>query len=144
MTYILPQLSAGEHKMRFRAWDTMNNSSMVEYEFEVDPGLRPNITRLYATQNPARTTTNFVFAYDRPGETCDFTIEVMDFAGRKLWQHTERGVSSEGIYSVPWNLTAGGGARLGTGVYFYRAVVTSSDGVKSASETEKIIILGNK
>lgn len=45
---------------------------------------------------------------------------------------------------MPWNLTAGGGARLGTGVYFYRAVVTSSDGVKSASETEKIIILGNK
>lgn len=144
VTYILPQLSAGKHKMRFRAWDTMNNSSMVEYEFEVDPGLRPNITRLYATQNPARTTTNFVFAYDRPGETCDFTIEVMDFAGRKLWQHTERGVSGEGVYSVLWNLTAGGGARLGTGVYFYRAVVTSSDGVKSASETEKIIILGNK
>lgn len=144
VTYMLSQLSAGKHKLKFRAWDTMNNSSVVECEFEVDPGLSPNISKLYATQNPARTTTNFVFCYDRPGETCDFTIEVMDFAGRKLWQHTESGVSGDAVYSVPWNLTAGGGARLGTGVYLYRAVITSSDGVKSASKTEKIIILGNK
>lgn len=144
VTYILPQLSAGTHKMKFRAWDAMNNSTTVEYNFEVDPGLQPKISRIYATQNPARTTTNFVFCYDRPGETCNFTIEVMDFAGRKLWQHTEEGVSGDGIYSVPWNLTAGGGARLGTGVYFYRAVVTSSDGVKSDSGTNKIIIIGNK
>lgn len=144
VTYMLPQLTAGTHTMKFRAWDAMNNSTTRTYTFNVDPALKPQIARIYATQNPARTTTNFVFCYDRPGETCDFTIEVMDFAGRKLWQHTERGVSGEGIYSVPWNLTAGGGARLGTGVYFYRAVVTSSDGVQSDSGTNKIIILGNK
>lgn len=144
VTFMLPQLSAGKHTLKFRAWDSMNNSSTVTCEFEVDPALRPRISNLYATQNPASTTTNFVFCYDRPGETCDFTIQVMDFAGRKLWQHTERGVSGEGIYTVPWNLTAGGGARLGTGVYLYRAVVTSSDGVKSESESRKIIILGNK
>lgn len=144
VTYMLPQLSAGTHTMKFRAWDAMNNCTTREYTFKVDPDLKPQISRIYATQNPARTTTNFVFCYDRPGETCSFTIEVMDFAGRKLWQHTEQGVSGEGIYTVPWNLTAGGGARLGTGVYFYRAVVTSSDGVESDSGTNKIIILGNK
>ena len=144
VTFMIPQLSAGKHTLKFRAWDTMNNGSIVEYEIEVDPGLSPRISRLYATQNPARTTTNFVFCYDRPGETCDFTIEVMDFAGRKLWQHTAQGVSGDGIYSIPWNLTAGGGARLGTGVYLYRAVITSSDGVKSESATNKIIIIGNK
>lgn len=144
VTFMVPKLSAGKHKLKFRAWDTMNNSSVTEFEFEVDPNLSPRISKLYATQNPARTTTNFVLAYDRPGETCDFTIQVMDFAGRKLWQHTERGVSGEGIYSVPWNLTSGGGARLGTGVYLYRVVITSSDGVKSESAAEKIIIIGNK
>ena len=144
VTFMLPKLTAGKHNLKFRAWDTMNNSSVAEFDFEVDSDLRPRISRLYATQNPARTTTNFVLAYDRPGETCDFTIQVMDFAGRKLWQHTERGVSGEGIYSVPWNLTSGGGARLGTGVYLYRVVITSSDGVQSEYAAEKIIIIGNK
>lgn len=144
VTFMIPELSSGKHNLKFRAWDTMNNCSVVEYDVDVDPGLNPRISRLYATQNPARTTTNFVFCYDRPGETCDFTIEVMDFAGRKLWEHTESGVSGEGVYSIPWGLTAGGGARLGTGVYLYRAVITSSNGVRSESETEKIIIIGNK
>lgn len=144
VSMLLPQLSAGKHWLKFRAWDTMNNHSEVSCQFEVDPGLRPQVTQLYATQNPARTTTNFVFHYDRPGESCDFTVLVSDFAGRVLWKHTEHNASSGGVYSIPWNLTAGGGARLGTGVYLYQVEVTSSNGVKSKTQANKIVIIGNK
>ncbi len=33
--YTLPQLNAGKHHMLFRAWDVLNNSSIVEYDFYV-------------------------------------------------------------------------------------------------------------
>lgn len=33
--YTLPQLRAGKHHMLFRAWDVLNNSSSVEYDFYV-------------------------------------------------------------------------------------------------------------
>ena len=70
-------------------------------------------------------------------------VRLSDFAGRKLWTHTEHGTSADGIYRVDWDLTAGGGMPLSTGVYLYRAHVSTSDS-KAASRTNKIIILRNK
>ena len=143
LAYVIPALEDGPHTLTFRAWDVMNNSSTVTLDFHVDGGLQPDLIDLSCTNNPAREHTTFIMRYDRPGTECDFTIEVFDFAGRKLWTHTEHGTSADGIYRVDWDLTAGGGMPLSTGVYLYRAHVSTSDS-KAASRTNKIIILRNK
>ena len=143
LAYVIPALEDGPHTLTFRAWDVMNNSSTVTLDFHVDGGLQPDLIDLSCTNNPAREHTTFIMRYDRPGTECDFTIEVFDFAGRKLWTHTEHGTSADGIYRVDWDLTAGGGMPLSTGVYLYRAHVSTSDS-KAASRTNKIIVLRNK
>ena len=52
-------------------------------------------------------------------------------------------MSEDGIYRVDWNLTTSTGMPLSTGVYLYRAYVSTSDS-KAVSRANKIIILGNK
>ena len=143
LAYLIPALDDGLHTLTFRAWDVMNNSSVVTFDFNVDSGATPDLISITCTDNPARGQTTFIVYYDRPGVDCNFTIEVFDFAGRKLWKHTEQGTSSDGLYSVTWDLSTSGGMPLSTGVYLYRASVSTTDS-KAASKANKIIILGNK
>lgn len=143
LAYVIPSLPGGPHTLTFRAWDVMNNSSTVTLDFNVDAKLSPDFISLTCTENPAREQTTFLVRYDRPGSECSFTLEVFDFAGRMLWQHTERGTSADGIYPVTWNLTTSSGMPLATGVYLYRVSVSTPES-KAVSRTNKIVILRNK
>ena len=141
--YSLPELAAGSHKLQFRAWDMMNNSSVAELEFNVIKGLQPTLFSVDCTKNPATESTTFIISHDRTGSDVDVQIEVFDMSGRQLWQHTEQGISSGYTYTVDWNLCTAGGHRLQTGVYLYRAMM-SCDGGSKASLAKKLIILRNK
>ena len=143
LNYSLPQLPAGRHKLLFRAWDVMNNSSTAELEFNVVKGLEPSIFSIDCTKNPAKTETTFIVTHDRTGSQVDIEIDVFDTSGRQLWTHKETGVSSSQASTVTWDLTTTGGHRLSTGVYLYR-VRLSSEGSSQASKAKKLIILGNK
>jgi hypothetical protein len=98
-----------------------------------------HLTQLRASSNPARTSTQFILTYDRPGSTCAFTIEVFDFTGRVLWRHTTTGSSSSGLYTIPWDLTTNAGTPVHTGVYLFRARV-SCDESEEATQAQKLII----
>ena len=67
-------------------------------------------------------------------------LEVFDFAGRKLWTHTEQGTSEDGVYQVHWNLTTSSGMPLSTGVYLYRVSVSTPES-KAVSRANKIVVL---
>ena len=141
--YSIPELEPGPHKLRFRVWDILNNSSTTELSFNVVRSLEPCLFGVDVTENPATTGTTFIVSHDRMSSQVDVTIELYDFSGRKLWTHSETGVSADGAYTVDWDLTTNGGHKLGTGVYIYRVLI-SSDGSKPASQARKLIILNNK
>ena len=143
VSYVLPELESGPHTLTFRAWDVLNNTNAISLDFVVDPTVAPNIFSLRASQNPARTSTNFLISYDLAGTDCTFTLEVFDFSGRRVWYHQEQGSSSGGLYSIPWNLCTNAGAKLFTGIYFYRCQMSCGDS-KKVSKTQKIVILNNK
>lgn len=143
VSYVLPELEAGSHTLTFRAWDVLNNTNAVSLDFVVDPTVAPNIFSLTASQNPARTSTNFLISYDLAGPDCTFTLEVFDFSGRRVWYRQEQGSSSSGLYTIPWNLCTNAGAKLFTGIYFYRCQMTCGDS-KKVSKTQKIVVLNNK
>lgn len=140
--FSIPELEPGPHKLKFRAWDILNNSSTTELSFNVVRSLQPQLFGVDVTDNPATTGTTFIISHDRMSSQMDVTVELYDFSGRKLWTHSEKGVSTDGAYTVDWDLTVDGGRKLGTGVYIYRVLV-SSDGSKPASQARKLIILGN-
>lgn len=141
--YSIPRLEAGEHKLQFRAWDVLNNSSTAELTFRVENGVEPNIIDVDCTRNPASTTTSFRIIHDRIGTQMDVVLDVFDMSGRHLWTHSESGVSTDNVLTVDWDLTIDGGRRLGTGVYLYR-VRASCDGSSYASKAKKLIVISNK
>ncbi len=143
VSYSIPELTDGSHSLTFRAWDVLNNTSTASLDFVVDSSLKPNIFKVALSNNPATTSTSFIISHDRAGSDCDITLEVFDFAGRRLWRHQETGVSSTGIYSISWDLCANGGGRLVAGVYLYR-VTLRCGGSKEVSKSQKLVIAGNK
>ena len=142
LSYSLPELPVGQHRLLFRAWDALNNSSAAELQFRVVKGLEPNLLNIDCTKNPARTGTTFVINHDRAGSQVDVVLEIFDASGRQLWRHSETGISADHTYTIDWNLTTNGGHRLQTGVYFY-SILLSSDGSTQASKAKKLVILKN-
>lgn len=138
--YNIPALEPGPHKLKFRAWDILNNSATTELAFTVVKGLEPDFS-VALTNNPAKENTTFIINHDRTGSNMEVEIEVFDMSGRRLWLHRETGVSTSSAYTVGWNLTLDNGQRLQTGVYLYRVRI-SSDGSKKVSRSKKLIVLG--
>jgi len=138
--YSIPELTEGTHHLLFRAWDVLNNSSTAELTFVVDPQLEPSLISVICTDNPARSNTTFVINHDRTGSEMDVELEVFDPSGRKLWHHSETGLSTDNTYTVQWDLTVDGGRRLQTGVYLYRVLI-SSNGSTKATKARKLIVM---
>ena len=140
--YNIPELAEGEHTLVFRAWDVYNNMTSTKLRFTVARGLKPTFS-ISCTDNPARESTTFIIAHDRTGSQVDVGIDVFDMSGRQLWRHDESGVSTDTVYTVPWNLRLDNGARLDTGIYLYR-VRLGSDGASGTSKAKKLVVVGNK
>jgi hypothetical protein len=143
VAYSIPALEEGKHKLMFRAWDVMNNSSVAYLNFVVSNSAKPQIFDVTASVNPAVTSTTFIISYDRPSAEATFSLEVFDYSGRKLFEKTETGSSSSGYYNMTWNLDTNSGGRLPAGIYLYRAGV-SCDSSGRCTKTKKIIIRDNK
>ena len=140
--FSIPELTPGRHVLKFRAWDILNNSSTAELSFNVVNSLKPTLYSISCTNNPATTTTTFIINHDRTGSTMDVSLDILDVSGRLLWNHTESGVSTNGAYTIDWDLTVDGGQKLQTGVYLYRVRV-ACDGSKMASKAKKLIVIDN-
>lgn len=145
LEFMIGELSAGEHRLVLRAWDLFNNSSTDTIYFNVVPNLAPEFVDIKLSSNPLRSGENafFTITHDRPYNELDITIELYNFQGQKLWQHTERALSDGVVSTVSWNATLQGGQTIPTGVYLYRAKL-SSNGSEEQTKTRKIIILNNK
>ena len=140
LTYSLPSLEPGVHSIMVRAWDILNNSTTVHATFEVVEGLRPILTNVWCTENPAYTSTTFIVTHDRPSSKLSVQIEVFDFAGRILWKHTEVSSSAAPEHHIPWNLTTNDGQPIGNGIYLYRATLASPNGGSESTKTRKLVI----
>lgn len=141
--FSIPELEPGAHRLYFRAWDMLGNSSSTILNFTAVRGLSPNILDVSCTPNPASTSAVFNVSYDRPLTDVVFTVRVYDCYGQLVWRTRTTGSSPYGHYPISWNLTDASGARVGGGVYLYRVSVGEGTGAVS-TKTKKLIILNNK
>ena len=133
--FSIPQLSIGTHKLLFRAWDILNNSTTTELLFEVSEDAGSGEFNVTCTQNPASTNTQFVITHDRPGSELKVTLDVFDLGGRQLWQQTDTVMATNDTVTIDWNLNVAGGSRLHTGLYLCRLTLNDGD-----SQTIKLLI----
>ncbi len=140
--FSIPELTEGEHQLKFRVWDILNNSAEAILSFRVVKGLAPETENISCTHNPAKTNTTFIVTHDHIGSNMDIEIQVFDTSGHILWQHQETGISNGNTYAVDWNLVSNSGIALKTGVYLYRVKLRCNGAVKE-SKAKKLIIVNN-
>ena len=139
IAYSLPTLPEGEHTLMIRAWDILNNSTTTTIPFKVVTGLKPQLTDVWCTPSPAKTSTTFIIKHNRPQTQLDIELQVFDFSGRLLWEHHESEIPESNESHITWNLTTTNGQPIQTGVYLFRANISSAGGGKAA-KARKIVI----
>ena len=139
--YPISNIAEGEHTLQLKVWDNEGNSSTTQLHFTVQNGLAPEIYKLYADHNPARTTTNFYLEHDRPDETITVAISVYNINGMLMWQTQKTGIADMfKSFPITWNLTTSSGARIPGGVYLYRATI-STDDTHYSTKSQKLLVL---
>ena len=136
--FSIPELSVGTHRLLFRAWDILNNSSTVEYSFEVSDDAGTGEFNVTCTKSPAQTNTQFVITHGRIGSELKVTLDVYDTGGRQVWRQTESVVPTSDTFTIDWNLNVAGGSRLHTGLYLCKITLNDGD-----SKTVKLLIKSN-
>jgi len=140
--FAIPALPAGRHTAEFKAWDVLNNSTAHTFAFEVVGNLTPLISDLTAYPTPARESVTFALTHNRPETQMSVNIRVYDLTGRLCWEHIENGSSDLfRSYTVTWDLTTNGGARIRPGIYIYRAAIRTGTSAE-ATAAKKMIVVG--
>ncbi|WP_126973024.1 type IX secretion system sortase PorU [Gynurincola endophyticus] len=137
----LPQLPAGMHRLKIRAWDVYNQWSEKELDFQVVENGEFVIRNVLNYPNPFTTNTNFWFEHNRPGEELQVTVQIYTVTG-KLVKTIRETIITEGTRSneMPWNAKDQFGNTLGRGVYIYKITVKTRE-KQEAMKFEKLFIL---
>jgi len=135
IVFPLSNLSEGEHILRIKVWDVVNNSSEKEIRFFVKDDFR--VENLYCYPNPMQGEASFVFTHNQPDESMDLTLEVFDTSGSRVDMLRTK-IGSIGTESIPllW-IPANRKVKMKPGVYIYRISVLT--GGKSASGSGRLV-----
>jgi len=131
IVFPLNDLEEGEHTLKIKVWDVMNNSSEKEIRFVVKDDFR--IESVLCYPNPMEEQTSFVFTHNQPDKSFDVTLEVFQSSGVRIDIVSEK-IGSQGTESMPLEWTpASRQVKMRPGVYVYRILVTSEGRTGSAS-----------
>ncbi|MBN1159098.1 MAG: type IX secretion system sortase PorU [Bacteroidales bacterium] len=141
LRYQMHDLAEGWHSLKIKAWDVFNNSSTATIEFRVLSEDVLMLANAYNYPNPASDHTIFQFEHNRPDEELMVTIYVFDMSGRVI-ANIEKKIRSTGFQSTPiyWDLRDMNGNYLRQGVYPYRILVRSEEGLQ-ADRHEKLVVI---
>lgn len=139
--YMLNNLSAGKHQLRFRAFDVFNNMSEATLDFEVVNSSNPAISHLLNYPNPFNRHTTFHFDHNLGGQPFEVMIQVFTLNG-KLIRTLQASSTGSGTHfdQLTWDGRDDYGDRLANGVYLYRCRIKPNEG-KVVDKTEKLVIL---
>lgn len=133
VSYKMPEMTEGTHRMTFRAWDLLNNSSTATLNFHVVKGMNPTLYQVVAYPNPITTSgvLNFQIEYDQPNEVIQTEICLYDVSGALLKEHHQKGTEN-----VQLNLSE---INVSPGIYIYQIKIKTPTS-EFVSKVGKIII----
>jgi hypothetical protein len=138
IVFPLTGLSEGEHVLKIKVWDVMNNSTEKEIRFVVKDDFRIETVSNYP--NPMQEETRFVFRHNQPDETFNIDLEIFQSTGSRI-DFVQTKIGSQGIESLPleW-IPAERQIKMRPGVYIYRISATTKDGRKSSGSGRLVFL----
>ncbi len=142
VSYLLPELSEGEHTISLRAWDVLNNRGEASISFTVVNNKEISLSHLLNYPNPFTTRTQFYFEHNQLNTDLDIRIQIFTVSGKLVKTITEKVIQANAYRCGPfeWDGRDDFGGRLAKGTYVYKLSVRNSMG-KVAEKIEKLVIL---
>lgn len=139
--YPYSNLTTGHHEITVKVWDIHNNSAEETLEFLVVDSEEMLIKELFNYPNPFSDQTLFNIEHNRPDRTMRLVLTIYKLSGEMVKIIDEQ-VFSAGyrLEPVHWDGSSAGGAKLGGGIYIYRATLSTSEG-ETASASGKLLLL---
>ncbi len=137
--FTLPSLSAGNHTLKFKVWDIMNNSTTKEVSFVVKQKSSSSFD-LTAVPDLMNKSVTFFVETNTVEKNLKVNVEVYNLDGNVVWKN-EQDVNASIIKSFPirWDMTNNGGSNLSSGIYTYKATIYSDDNAYS-TEIKRFIV----
>ena len=143
VVYQLPEQEEGMHKLTFKVWDNLNNSSMAEIEFNVETKGELHVEDVKVFPNPVSWSgeAKFYFTHDEPNMPVNIEMSTYDIGGQLLNREEIKTISQgESIQPVTWHPVNSDGVSLGPGMYIVRFNIVSQSG-KSTVVSKKILVV---
>ncbi len=140
--YLYKDLAAGPHTLKFKAWDTYNNSAERTIEFVVAHTEQLALAHVLNYPNPFARSTTFHFDQNREGDDLDVQVQIFTVSGKLVRTLTASVPNSEPHQkSITWDGRDEYNDQLARGVYVYRVSVRAQRDRATASKFEKLVIL---
>ena len=139
--YPYNDLEAGHHEITVKIWDIHNNSTESSLEFLVVDSEEMLLEQLFNYPNPFSDQTLFNIEHNRPDREMRLVLTIHNLSG-ELVRVIDEQVYSAGyrLDPVEWDGSTPGGAKLGGGIYVYRATLSTEEG-EVATASGKLILV---
>ncbi len=138
--YPFRNLRDGRYSLRFKAWDTFNNSVEQFLDFTVTDSSKLTLgNRVMNYPNPFRDRTTFVIENNRPNDLLNVQIKIYTVAGRLI--KTLRDAQAAHRINIAWDGTDDDGNLIANGIYLYKVILSSQDGQFRAERIEKLAVV---
>ena len=140
VSFQLPELEPGPHRLKVKAWDVLNNSSEAILEFIVENDEELQLSHVLNYPNPFTTRTQFWFEHNKPGLDLQVRIQIFTVTGRviKTFQKTINTVGNRSS-ELEWDGRDEYGDKVGKGVYLYKLSVTAPNKLRK-EKIEKLVL----
>jgi hypothetical protein len=141
ITYPFKNLEEGRHSLTLKVWDVANNSATAYTEFVVANSAELALEHVVNYPNPFTNNTTFWVNHNRPGEVLDVSIQIFSVSGKLVKTLKTTQISDGATFNdLNWDGRDDFGNKIGKGVYVYKVVVKTQDGL-NAEAMEKLVIL---
>lgn len=131
----------GRHRFTIKAWDVNNNSGEGHVDFVVADGKVVRVENLMNYPNPFRDQTHFVFEHNHPDANLKAEINIYTTSGVFVRKLTQDFISTGSRSNeITWDGTGDNGAKLPSGVYIYRMMISTETGIETTAYQKLVIV----
>lgn len=140
--YPMKNLTSGNYALRFKVWDTYNNSSEAYLEFVVANTEKMALDHILNYPNPFSTRTDFHFDHNRAGDDIEVLIQIYTVSGKMIKSLDQVFYMSPAhVSGLVWDGRDDFGDKIGKGVYVYKVKVRSLRDGSTVHQFQKLVLL---
>lgn len=125
ITYSFSNFNPGEYKIKLKAWDVFNNSSVTETYFTVVESNSLVIKDVVNYPNPFSSNTTFTFQHNL-SKVINAKIKIYTVAGRLIKQLENTNIIDKFV-RIDWDGRDEDGNSIANGTYLYKLIVETAD-----------------